>query len=200
METIDINNILSINLEKTGRNQLHIKGSFHRILPDDSLIHYEAADPATHGSSYSGSGMPFPNKEFAYSNRSNCGTVGLNDTYDGFDINILIPNTYYTSYMGHIQRPIITIKFRMNGKMLNKIIYLNKIDNRELTYNINRTGPEFYHIGWRQPNRTQESILYARGTSEYKLHKFSELEAKIRDDLYYNDKNGEQFFGLRPPA
>lgn len=200
LESVDIDSFLNLNLRTSGNNGLIIQGFFNKIYPDNSKIYYEAPDSANLRSSYTGSGLPYPNKDFAYTHKSNCGVVDLNYQLSGFHINMTIPNSYYKDTNGHIQEPYILLKFMINGKQLEKKINLNKYTNRALTYDINRTSPEFYSIGWKQPVRTQESILYARGMPQFELHNYSSNEAKYRNELSENDKNGRIFFGLRPPA
>lgn len=199
IENMDIETILNIELRTTGNNGLIIQGFFNRLYPDNGIIYYEAADPANLRSSYTGSGLPYPNKEFAYTHKSNCGYVKLNYKLNGFHINMTIPNSYYIDANGNIQEPYILLKFIVNSKQLEKKINLNKYNNRALTYDINRTSSEFYSVGWKQPVRTQESILYARGMPPFELHKYSNNEVKYRDELRHNDKDGKIFFGLRPP-
>ena len=197
--TLDPNNILAIFLTWKGGNLLNIQGFFDKIQPDDNIVHIDGADPSDSMASYAGSSLPYPNKEFAYTHKSNVKSIKLNESVNGFNTNVYIPNSYYLDASGSIKEPVIDISFTIDGEKVVKHIYLNSIPHKETMWNINRTSANFYHVGWRQPVRTQEEILYARGMPEQKVHQYSDLSAKIRQEQLVDDKNGVAFWKMRPP-
>lgn len=196
---LDANNILSIHLIWKGGNIINIQGYFDKTQPDNNVVYLDGADPCDSMASYAGSGLPFPNKEFAYTHKINVKKVKLNESLNGFNTNIYIPNSYYANARGTVIEPVITISFTIDGNNIIKNIYLNSIPHKETMWNKNRTSANFYHVGWRQPIRTQEDILYARGMPEQKIHQYSDLSAKIRKEHMDDDKNGVAFWKMRPP-
>jgi len=196
---LDDNNILDIFLTWKGGNLINMKGYFDKAQPDNNVVYISGADPIDSMASYHGSGMPYPNKEFAYTHKTNVKTVKLNETLNGFDTNFLIPNSYYTDALGTIEEPVIDISFTIDGNHIVKKVHLNAVPHKETMWNINRKSSDFYHVGWRQPVRTQEEILYARGMPDQKVHQYSDLSAKIRQQQMKDDKNGVAFWKMRPP-
>lgn len=107
-----------------------------------SLSYISSAPPDSNGS-YMGSGLPFPNEEYAYSATINVGTIKTNGT---FEFTLLRPNVYYAD----------------NGKTLigaNVKITLNGYDGTTKTFRVNLGLPIV-------PNRSLTDIpgRYVRST------------------------------------
>lgn len=143
--------------------QLNIHGRFVRssMFPNDGRVYYNAPDPINTLTSYSGSAIPFPNKEFAYSNKLNVGSVKLNDQSGDFRIKMNVPNSYYSDFKGTIILPVITISYKLEDKEYSQDILVKNIPYRSQYYPPGREQDKahFYSRGWRLPVRTQEQIL-----------------------------------------
>lgn len=141
---------------------IQVNGMIHDII-DNKTVEFIAATPADRRSSFSGSGLPFPNAYIAFQNTPNQGTVYVNnDNY--FSINILKPGSYYTSLGTSLVPPTVYISYTSNGKKKYTSIKVDDtIPFRTLTYQnteskVSRTGPLFYD-NKDLPVRTQEMIL-----------------------------------------
>lgn len=129
---------------------------------DRDEISYLAAAPATHVTSFSGSGLPYPNKEIAYMNTPNKGIVKLE--LRKFVINLLMPNTYYTQLGNNIVEPTLLIKYSNgNNEKIMRIPVGNRIPFRSQQYPEGRTGPNFYSAGNHMPIRSQYDLIIDSG-------------------------------------
>ena len=136
----------------------------HKIsITDKVVVKYWAASPPTYTTSYSGSALPFPNKEVAFENTFNQGIIHINN--GKFTINIQYPNSYYDN-MGNLYVPP-QINFKvcdLNNKDVSKIYTINLgngVPFRSLTYPelLKRNpGPDFYENFNLLP-RTQAQII-----------------------------------------
>ena len=145
-------------------------------------LKYWAANPATNGSSFAGSGLPYPNEEVAYQNTPNQGIIELYDI--NFSLNLKKPNSYYKHLGKTFIKPHLNLMFiDGNNKTIGSIYKIDvsgyypyrtlsipkKIDNVMAYYNKNL------------PIRTQEQILL---DSRYPSHTMKEYS---------------HFWGQRPP-
>jgi len=149
-------------VEKKSRGEFLVKG--HIADGGSQKLIYYASNPPTYNSSFSGSGLPFPNPDVAFEGTPNNGAVM---TYpDGrFEFKVFYPNGYYialgTIYVG----PHVFIK-TCGAEKVHSIYLGDGIPFRMLTYpsppyTAPRKCPMFYAEGGRQmpPTRTQEQIL-----------------------------------------
>lgn len=148
-------------VENPGKGEFVVRGN---IEGGAQKIVYYASNPVTYNSSFSGSGLPFPNPEVAFENTPNNGTVSTSANGE-FEFRIFYPNSYYmalgTIYIG----PHVFIK-ACGSEKVHSIYLGDGIPYRMLTYpsppyTAPRSNPMFYSKGGRQlsPNRTQEQIL-----------------------------------------
>jgi hypothetical protein len=122
----------------------------------DGIIDYLAAAPANHLTNFTGSGLSYPNEDIAFSNTPNKGRMKISASK--FEIDLEMPNSYYTKLYNELTNPELMIKYETNKET--KILRIpvgNRIPYRTLTYPYIRTSPEFYNIDL--PVRTQERIL-----------------------------------------
>ena len=153
-----------------------IQGSLSKYIPQKNvLLKYWASNSPTFSSSFSGSGLPYPNEKIAFENSDNVGTVSLNN--GSFLIKINYPNSYYSKLGTQFISPEIKLRLiDTNGKALSEIYKINLGDGipyRSLTWNHKRNwnnGPLFYKNN-KLPIRTQEQILrdsaYPKTNQEY---------------------------------
>lgn len=123
----------------------------------NNVIKYISANPAERRTSFTGSGLPFFNKDQAFENTTNKGTMNivnqtckidlkLPNSYMNFDIKI--PPTLYINYE------------TIDGKMKDiEIILSEGIPFRSLGYPKNRKDANFYNTQFTLPVRNQEEIL-----------------------------------------
>ena len=166
-----------------GEGEYNVKGKINTL--GNSTIMFWAPNPPTYTTSYSGSGLPYPNPNIAYENTPNRGLVKTNNS--NFEFNIKFPNSYYIGLGSVYVQPVCHIKI-CNDKVEQKIHTIelgHGIPFRMLTYpqtpiTISRESPKFYEGGFEMPIRTQEQIL--------------------RDSAYpTNNKMPKNFWGLKPP-
>ena len=84
--------VCSGSMNYNGNGDLVIKGQLAVAGP--SKLYFWAAAPPTFGSSYSGSGMPYPDPSVAYDRTPNKGLIEVS-TAGNFTINMKYPNAYY---------------------------------------------------------------------------------------------------------
>lgn len=143
--------------KKKNVDLVNIRGKINDSVDNDKIF-YLAAAPADHITSFSGSGLPYPNKEIAYLNTPNKGTVNLN--LRRFEINILMPNSYCTNMCNEIVSPTLLIKYTTNNIVrIIRIPVGNRIPFRSQNYPIQRTGPKFYIESKNMPIRSQYQII-----------------------------------------
>lgn len=168
-----------------GRGNIVIRGVVkNNVRPNPSVVYWASAPPTT-GTSFSGSGLPFPNPEVAYDRTPNAGVVKANDD-NSFEFRIEYPNAYYVGLGSLYVPPHVHIKICEEGA--NDRYFSVKIDEgipfRTLTHpappSLNpRSGPGFYSIEEGEV-RSQEQIL--------------------RDSAYPDvNEMPDNFWGRRPP-
>ena len=174
------NNVLSKNKGKytcegivldAGDGEFLVKG-YVQTLHSNPTIMFWAANPATYGSSYTGSGIPFPNPDIAFENTPNRGAVKA--VGGSFQFNVRFPNSYYTGLGTQHIEPSVHIKVCEKGGSgkLHTIKLGKGIPFRGLTYpssnmnTVSRTSSLFYNGRDKQPIRTQEQTLRDSGFPE----------------------------------
>ena len=90
-----------------GDGEYSVKGRINSL--GNSTLMYWAANPPTYNSSYSGSGLPYPNPDIAYENTPNRGLVKT--TNGNFDFNIRFPNSYYIGLGSVYVNPYVILKY-----------------------------------------------------------------------------------------
>lgn len=152
-------------------------------------VMYWAAAPPTYGTSFSGSGLPYPDPITAYENTPNRGSANV--VNGQFSFNIKYPNAYYIGLGTLYVPPEVNIKLCQSDLPENcdsNVKFSIKVDAgipfRTLTYpappsNKPRNSPLFYCEPWHGA-RTQEEILRSAGYPEV-------------------NKTPDNFWGLKPP-
>jgi hypothetical protein len=130
-------------------------------------VQYWAPSPSDNMHSFSGSGLPFPSEDIAYSNSPNIGRTVLGK--DGsFSIKIIYPNSYYKQLGADYVKPHVKLLFGdENGNIYGKIVTIllgNGTPFRALTCDKNTTQM-VRRINDNVPFQTQFKILEA--TSYY---------------------------------
>ena len=74
----------------------------------NNIVQYSAAAPPDYRTSFSGSGLPYHNKDQAYYKTPNQGTVKLNNNQ--CKIKILKPNSYYADF-NNLELPYINLMY-----------------------------------------------------------------------------------------
>ena len=170
-------------IENRGSGDIVISGTLNTIEPNP-IISYWAANPPTYLTSFSGSGMPYPNPEIAYNRTSNSGQVVAQDR--SFRFRLKYPNAYYVGLGTLYVPPHVNIKIK-DGNYERKITV--KIDDgipfRTLTYTSPpskkpRVNAMFYYEREKEV-RTQEQILRDSGYPEV-------------------NKMPDNFWGKKPPV
>ena len=93
---------------------------------------YLAASPPDTRYSRAGSGLPFPNKEIAFSNTPNKGTVTTDKT-GNFNFTVQIPNQYYVNGGKDLQEPTVFIIDSENNSLYSIIMEGVAVPSRSLT-------------------------------------------------------------------
>ena len=171
----------SISYRRKG--DLIVQGKLKNVSPMTKLFFWAAA-PATFGTSFSGSGMPYPDPLTAYDRTPNKGIIDVQN--GNFTINMKYPNAYYIG-LGSVYIPP-HINFKISSSNHEDQYFSVQIDDgipfRMLTYPAPptkkpRTSPMFY-CEPEKGARTQEAIL--------------------RVSAYPSDNNmPDNFWGDRPP-
>lgn len=155
----------------SGEGEYLVKG-YVQTLESDPTVMFWAANPATYGSSYTGSGIPYPNPVIAFENTPNRGAVKTKGGH--FQFRIRFPNSYYTGLGMKAIQPSVHVKVcEKNGSgKIHTIKLGNGIPFRGLTYpssgkNIRQRESSLFYKGRDQlPVRTQEQILRDSGFPE----------------------------------
>lgn len=160
----------------TGVGEYTVTG--HLDGAGNSNILFWAPNPPTYSSSFSGSGLPYPNANIAYENTPNRGMVKAEN--GNYQFKVRFPNAYYAGLGTKYIEPCCHIKI-CGSDEIHTIPLNHGIPYRTLTYPefANRTSPTFYDGGLNLPVRTQEQILRDSG--------YPETNKKITD-----------FWGTRP--
>ena len=146
-------------------------------------VQYWAPSPPDYRHSFSGSGLPFPNEEVAFSNSPNVGRALLGK--DGsFSIKLMYPNSYYKRMGAEKVGPVVKLLFNdQDGNMYGKIITVSLgegIPYRSLTWPKKRDwliGPMFFAGNDKLPARTAY---------------------KTFQSFYYPTREYDNFWGLQP--
>ncbi len=77
---------------------------------------YAAASPPDFRQSYSGSGLPFANREMAMCNSPNVGVIG-----GTFSFEVIFPNSYYINNGSKLVTPEVCIDFDTNEHVVVKL-------------------------------------------------------------------------------
>ena len=183
-ETNVSNELFNAKIYQNDDKNVMIKGSLNvdikKLLKGSRIfLKYFAANCPTNGSSFTGSGLPFPNKEVAYENTDNSGILQVFG--DVFSLNILKPNSYYINHGKTLIRPHINFTFIDGNERSVSDTYRIMLDDyipyRSLS--MRREDVLFYDVP-NLPIRTQEQIL--------------------RESSYtINKKEHNNFWGTRPP-
>ena len=155
-----------------GQGEFVVRGKVETIS-NSATIMFWAANPPTYCTSYSGSGLPYPNADIAYENTPNRGAVKSNN--GEFEFRVSYPNSYYAGLGTVYVEPCVYIKVCEGDDSKNnvkKITLGNGIPFRMLTYppsqpkTAPRENPSFYKGRNNLPHRTQEQILRDSGFPE----------------------------------
>ena len=115
--------------------QIELQATIKEIIKDNKLYYYAANTP-DYLLNFNGSGLPFPNKEFAFEGSPNIGSIITND--NTINIKLLTPNSYYDeNYV--LKEPEVIIKYTLldnkvrilNIPIDNKIPYRNLFQNKK---------------------------------------------------------------------
>tara|TARA_B100000925_G_C21992116_1_gene467319 strand:+ start:1261 stop:1743 length:483 start_codon:yes stop_codon:yes gene_type:complete len=115
--------------------EIELQATIKEIIKDNN-IHYYAANTPDYLLNFNGSGLPFPNKEFAFEGSPNIGSIITND--NTINIKLLTPNSYYDeNYV--LKEPEVIIKYNLldnkvrilNIPIDNKIPYRNLFQNKK---------------------------------------------------------------------
>lgn len=181
------NELCQGNMKLMPNGDITISGNVNDI--NINKILFWAAAPPTYGTSFSGSGLPYPDPLVAFDRTPNRGSIPVNNGV--FSFNIKYPNAYYIGLGTLYVPPHVNIKFCNNGipetSPSNKKISIQVdegIPFRTLTYPAPpskkpRISPLFYCEPWHGV-RTQEEILRSAGYPE-------------------TNKTPDNFWGLKPP-
>ena len=148
----------------SGSGEFLVKGSVKSVTSNPTIM-FIAPNPPTYVTSFSGSGLPYPNPEVAYENTPNRGSVVAIDR--NFQFKIRYPNAYYVALGSVYVEPCVHIRVCENGLAgeLQTIRLGKGIPYRSLTYppttpNVKpRSSPLFYSGLEDLPIRSQEQIL-----------------------------------------
>jgi len=169
----------------SGNGDLTITGTVNTKSQNPKVIFW-AANPPGHITSYSGSGLPFHNKEQAFENSLNSGIViALNKQYT-FKINY--PNSYYVGLGSSYVPPTLHMKIVEEGDEDGNIVTIDLgtgIPYRSLTY------PPQPH------SRARDSALFYDGVCDLPIIN----QEQILRNAGYPIKNEmpNNFWGLKPP-
>ena len=135
-------------------------------ISGETTVYYWAANPAGYHTSFTGSGIPYPNAEVAFDNTPNRGII---KTIDGsFMIQLYYPNAFYAGLCNVYVEP--TVFFQVSKKNSQSPVLALKLGHsipfRSHTYPQTRTGPMFYDRSHLPKGRTQEQILRDSGYPE----------------------------------
>lgn len=168
-------------LEIKDKNAVKIVGKVNENVKDATLT-FSASAPCDRRTSFSGSGLPFPNAEQAFDNSPNVGSIklGRNNT---FILEMLIPNSYYMGLGTILIPPTVYFTYNNGYAVKNQSIKIcDSIPYRTLTYPVSRVNCSFYSSFSTLPVRGQEEILQSN---------------KYPSDTM---KEYNQFWGTRPPV
>ena len=156
--------IVNLEVSKSNDYSYVVSGGINNNLYNKKYyVKYSSANPPTYNSSFSGSGLPYPNENSAFENTPNRGIVAV--VNNKFSISIRYPNSYYIN-MGtdYVEPHIRLVLCDNNNKEVSDVMYVNLgegIPFRTLTWPVQRNwnkGPDFYNVK-NLPVRSQFQIL-----------------------------------------
>jgi hypothetical protein len=175
-----LNEYCSGKLLFKGNGEITVQGTINGMNSYETVIFW-AANPPDYLTSFTGSGLPFPDHVVAYQNTPNKGSVRI--VGHRFEFNLHFPNSYYAGLGTVHQKPHVNLQF-VRGKHVSPVLRVeigNGVPFRTLTYDQNRKSVFFYHTKDALPLRNQEQIL--------------------RDSTYpCKNSMPVNFWGLKPPS
>lgn len=154
------------------RKHLNVKCKINDEVKNN-VVHFVAPSPPNYNESFSGSGLPFKDKQQAYFNTPNKGTIKT--VNNEFELQILCPNSYYIDF-NTIQSPELTLKY--NDKTIDISLEKYIIPYRSLQYPELRKNQQQMFYNRKNKIRSQEHILLE---SQYPL------------------RESANFWGTKPP-
>jgi hypothetical protein len=133
---------------------------------------YVSSAPYDRLSSFSGSGLPFPNKDVAFQNNPNKGKIDISK--GTFDFTLIRPNSFYENF-DVLRTPFL--RLTLDNNMVSIDLPYKHVAYRGLQHPSMRKNPMFYNV--KQPIRSQEKVL--------------------RDSEYMVYDQAPNFWGLKPP-
>ena len=153
-------------------------------MPDDGHVTFSAAAPVDYRASFSGSGLPFADRDQAFYATPNSGTAAVH--HDGsFEIRMATPASYYAGLGTVLVRPTVFLTFELAGKRTVTHVSVDdpvafRLGTYPHQFTNARDSPAFYRADSVLP-RTQEEILRA---SAYPL----------------DNETPKNFWGTKPPV
>ena len=169
----------------SGDGEYVVKGQIKEI--GDANIMWWAPAPPTYTTSYTGSGLPYPNPDVAYDNTPNRGMIKANN--GNFEFRVRYPNSYYMGLGTVNNEPVCHVK--ICGEDTDNKIHTVKLGNgipfRMLTY------PPLSLSG-----RGRSSCMFYAGRDELPVR----TQEQICRDSGYPEENimPKNFWGLKPPC
>lgn len=155
-----------------GSGDYVIKGTI-RTRTNNAKLMFWAANPATRGYSFTGSGIPYPSPEVAFENTPNRGLVNINNGF--FEFKVHFPNAFYVGLGSKYVQPTVFVRICEEGSdgAVNTIPLGNGIPFRMITYpdSYKQNRATFYDGRDALPMRTQEQILRESGYPSDKPYK-----------------------------
>jgi hypothetical protein len=147
-----------------GTGDVTVSGRVSNLAGATKIVFWAPAPP-DYRTSYSGSGLPYPNAEVAFQQTPSYGTVPVSG--DGsFVFSIPFPSAYYTNLGTVYVQPHVRVQTVVNGKAgaVETIKVAEGVPFRLLTYppvpqTAPRCSPQFYGNRDILPVRTQEQVL-----------------------------------------
>lgn len=124
-QTTTGNGIHGVIHRNPSNGSVRIQGRITGLGSAPQTIHWQAAAPVTRGISYAGSGMPYPNREIAFSGTPHTGIVQSTD--GSFDIQLVdIPAGYYSGLGTVYVPPSVEFMSRTaDGKQFQTSLWVN---------------------------------------------------------------------------
>lgn len=152
-----------------GDGEFTVKGYTNVGSNNEATIMFWAPNPPDYRTSFSGSGIPFPNPDIAFENTPNRGSVVTQG--GSFEFKVRYPNAFYLGLGSKYVEPTVFVKIcdGTNNTKIHNITLGKGIPFRMCTYppttkNVRpRNGPLFYSGRINLPIRSQEQILRDSG-------------------------------------
>ena len=131
---------------------------------DNNFVYYIAPNPPDYRTSFSGSALPFFNKEQAFYNTSNKGKAYFSKCNKSTTIFLKYPNSYYTDLGNILVVPHVDLVYSIDGKehLFTYKLSDNPIPYRSLTHPHTRTNPMFYQPKTNFTEVMSQSKLFRR--------------------------------------